>query len=438
MNIKPRERTAILQSLAAGVVPRTGLHHIQVGRKRELEALLGDLSRIEEGGAGVRFVIGRFGSGKSFFLNLVRTVALERKMVVLQADITLDRRLHGTGAAVALYTELMNNMSTRAKPEGGALPGLIERFVTEIHNEVVAGSGGPTAEQLISKKLQPMLEMTHGTNFVRVLAKYVEAYATQNDQLTNAAMRWLRGEYKTRTEARQDLSVRDIVEDTQLYDMLKLWSKFVRIAGYQGLFVNVDEMVVLSERLNNGPARVKNYEVLLQVLNDCLQGHVEGLGFCFAGTEEFLSDRRRGLFSYEAMATRLADNPFAKDAIDMNQPVVRLQSLTKEDLYVLLERISLVQACGDQSKLIMVHEGILKFLSFCERRLGAEHFLTPRDTVKQYVGLLNVLEQNPDKNLDTLLQADEQSKPRQESDVAESQSSPKLSDGDDVLAKFTL
>jgi hypothetical protein len=396
------------------------------------------LSRIDEGGAGIRFVIGRFGSGKSFFLNLVRTVALERKMVVLQGDITLDRRLHGTGAAVALYTELMNNMSTRAKPEGGALPGLVERFVTEIHNEVAAGSG-LIAEQVISKKLQPMLEMTHGTNFVRVLAKYVEAYATQNDQLTNAAMRWLRGEYKTRTEARQDLNVRDIIEDTQLYDMLKLWSRFVRIAGYQGLFVNVDEMVVLSERLNNGPARVKNYEVLLQILNDCLQGRAEGIGFCFAGTDEFLSDRRRGLFSYEAMATRLADNPFAKDAIDMHQPVVRLQSLTKEELYVLLERISLVQASGEQSKLIVTQEGILKFMSFCERRLGAEHFLTPRDTVKQYVGLLSVLEQNPEKKLDTLLQMEEQSEPKQKGEAAQSQPSPNKSDtGDDVLAKFTL
>lgn len=364
MNIKPRERTAILQSLAAGVVPKIGLHHVQVGRKRELEALLSDLSRIEEGGAAIRFIIGRFGSGKSFFLNLVRTVALERKFVVLQGDITLDRRMHGTGAAVALYTELINNMATRAKPEGGAAPGIVERFVSEVYNEVSADPKSGQAEQIIAKRLQPLLEMTHGTNFVRVLAKYVEGFATQNDNLTNAATRWLRGEYKTKTEARQDLNVRDIIEDTHLYDILKLWGAFLRIAGYKGLFVNIDEMVVLSERLNNGPARVKNYEIILQILNDCLQGRVESVGFCFAGTEEFLCDRRRGLFSYEALATRLADNPFAKNAIDMNQPVIRLQSLTKEELYVLLERIAAVQA-GD-GELRVRHEDILAFLAFCE------------------------------------------------------------------------
>lgn len=434
MNIKPRERTAILQSLAAGVVPKVGLHHVQVGRKRELEALLADLSRIEEGGAAIRFIIGRFGSGKSFFLNLVRTVALERKFVVLQADVTLDRRLHGSGAAVALYTEMINNMSTRAKPEGGAAPGIIERFVSEVYNEVTANPSSGPAEQIISKRLQPLLEMTHGTNFVRVLAKYVEGFATHNDNLTNAANRWLRGEYKTRTEARHDLNVRDIIEDNHLYDVLKLWAAFLRIAGYKGIFVNIDEMVVLSERLNNGPARVKNYEVLLQILNDCLQGHVEGIGFCFAGTEEFLSDRRRGLFSYEALATRLADNPFAKNAVDMNQPVVRLRSLTKEELYVLLERIAAVQAGGEPDKLIIKHDEIVKFLAFCEQRLGAEHFLTPRDTVKQFVGLMNVLEQNPGTSLDSLLQS-ESMKPAEASRDA---SAPGGDEDDDVLAKFTL
>ena len=434
MNIKPRERTAILQSLASGVVPKVGLHHVQVGRKRELEALLSDLSRIEEGGAAIRFIIGRFGSGKSFFLNLVRTVALERKFVVLQADITLDRRLHGTGAAVALYTEMINNMATRAKPEGGAAPGIVERFVSEIYNEVSANPASGPAEQIIAKRLQPLLEMTHGTNFVRVMAKYVEGFATHNDNLTNAATRWLRGEYKTRTEARQDLNVRDIIEDNHLYDVLKLWGAFLRIAGYKGIFVNVDEMVVLSERLNNGPARVKNYEIILQILNDCLQGRVEGIGFCFAGTEEFLSDRRRGLYSYEALSTRLADNPFAKDAVDMNQPVVRLQSLTKEELYVLLERIATVQSGGEEGKLLIKHDDIVKFLAFCEQRLGAEHFLTPRDTVKQFVGLLNVLEQNPAKTLDMLLQS-ESMKPVV---VSPDTAATGADDGDDALAKFTL
>jgi len=411
MDIKNRERTAILQSLAAGVVPKIGLHHIQVGRKNELQALITDLINIEESGSSIRFVIGRYGSGKSFFLNLVRMVAIERKHVILQADITVDRRLYGSGGCSrALYTELIKNMSTRAKPEGGALPGLIEKFVLDVHNELKGTTDFDILESTIKKKLQPILDLTHGINLIRVLAKYVEGFSKNNDDLINAATRWLCGEYGTKTEARQDLDVRDIIEDHHLYDMLKLWAKFVKLAGYSGLFVNLDELVVLSERLNNNAARAKNYEIILQILNDCLQGHVEGLGFCFAGTEDFLTDRKRGLFSYEALATRLADNPFStKETIDTKGPVIRLEPLSREDLFVLLGRIVNVHANGNPEKAIINQDGILKFINFCEKRLGSEYFMTPRDAVQKFVGLLNVMEQNPDKDLTYFIKDDSKS-----------------------------
>ncbi|MHB9071726.1 MAG: ATP-binding protein [Sedimentisphaerales bacterium] len=408
MSIKNRERTAILQSLAAGVVPKIGLQHVQVGRKNELQSLITDLINIEEDGAAIRFVIGRYGSGKSFFLNLIRMVAIERKFVILQADITIERRLHGSGGSSrALYTELVKNMSTRAKPEGGALSGLIEKFVLDVHHELQGTTDFDILENTIKSKLQPMLDLTHGMNFIRVLAKYVEGFSTNNDDLMNAATRWLRGEYGTKTEAREDLGVRDIIEDEHFYDMLKLWAKFVKLAGYSGLFVNLDELVVLSERLNNSMARNKNYEVILHILNDCLHGHVEGLGFCFAGTEDFLSDRKRGLFSYEALATRLADNPFATTGtIDTKGPVVRLEPLSREDLFVLLGRIVTVHANEAPEKAIINQDGILKFMNFCEKRLGAEYFLTPRDSVQQFIGLLNVMEQNPDKDLNYFIKDD--------------------------------
>ena len=405
MNIKHRERTAILQSLAAGVVPKIGLHNIQVGRKQELETLISDLRNIEDSAATIRFVIGRFGSGKSFFLNLIRTVALERNFVVLQADITVERRLYSTGGhAKALYTALIQNMSTRAKPEGGAMPGVVEKFVIDIHNQAGKGASLEDVENTIKKRLSPLLDLTHGINFVRVMARYVQGFSDDNDDLINSATRWLRGEYGTKTEARQDLDVRDIILDSHVYEMLKLWAAFVKLAGYQGLFVNLDEMVVLSERLNDKTARCKNYEIILQILNDCLQGQVDGLGFCFAGTEDFLSDKRRGLYSYEALATRLADNPFTtSEIIDTKGPVVRLQPLSREDLYVLMDRILAVHASGNQGKCLMDHEGIVKFMSFCERRLGATYFMTPRDAVQQFVSLIRVMEQNPSKTVDDFL-----------------------------------
>jgi hypothetical protein len=270
---------------------------------------------------------------------------------------------------------------------------------------------------------------------VRVLARYVEGFSKNNEDLMNSATRWLRAEYGTKTEARQDLEVRDIIEDSHLYDMLKLWSGFIRIAGYKGLFVNLDEMVVLSERLNNKMAREKNYEIILQILNDCLQGSVEGIGFCFAGTEDFLSDRRRGLFSHEALATRLADNPFTTTEItDTKGPVIRLQPLSREDLFVLLERITIVQAGGNPDNRLVDNDGLVKYMNFCEQRLGAKYFLTPRDAVRQFVGLLNVLEQNPGKTIEYFLKSPEQPVSNTDSTLKAIESKPDEED----LTRFKL
>jgi hypothetical protein len=406
ISIKPRERDAILQSLRAGVVPRIGLHHLQVGRLDEVAAVLDDLQRIEQGGASIRFVIGRYGAGKSFFLNLARMVAVERKFVVAQADITLERRLHGSGGqARNLYAELMRNLATRAKPEGGALSSVVERWVSELDHRVRT-SGGTDADVLreIKNQLKPLQELVSGFDFANVIGRYVEGFQAHDDTRMASALRWLRAEYRTKTEARQDLEVRSIIDDVQFYDYLKLFATFVRLAGYAGLLINIDEMGVFSHRLNSSQARTANYEVLLRILNDCLQGNVVGLGFLLGGTDTFLEDRRRGVYSYAALATRLADNAFAGMGLkDFSGPVIRLQNLSPENLFVLLDNVRSVLALGDPSKYLIDEEGIKQFMAQCRSRLGADFYLTPRDAVKHFVGLLSVIEQNPGTDWKTLL-----------------------------------
>ena len=403
ITIKPRERDAILLSLRAGVVPRIGLQHIQVGRKEEVAAILSDLDRIAQGGATVRFIIGRFGSGKSFFLNLARMLALEKKFVVVQADISPDRRLHASGGqARSLYTELMHNMSAGAKKDGGALPGLVERWVSDVEFDVRQTGGD--LHQAIYERLKPLQELVSGYDFATVIIKYVEGFQQGNDALMTASLRWLRAEYATKMEARQDLGVRSIIGDQDVYDYLKLMAAFVRLAGYAGLLVNLDEMGVLAQRLNNTPARNANYEMILRIVNDCLQGSVAGLGVVFAGTDAFMDDRRRGLASYEALATRLADNTFAVGGLrDYSGPVIRLQNLTVEDLYVLLYNIRHVYAAGDTSRYLVPDAALKPFIQHCASTLGAEFYQTPRDAVKGFVGLLSVLEQNPGTDWQTLL-----------------------------------
>jgi hypothetical protein len=395
--ITQRERAAILSSLAAGVVPRIGLQWVQVGRKEEVAALLEDLKRVEDASASVRFVVGRFGAGKSFFLNLMRTVALERKFVVVQADITTQRRLNSSGGeARSFYSELMKNLATRGKPEGNALPSLIERWVGDVAQQVTAGGGKPEdVEKRLAELCKPLQDLVCGYDFATVIAQYYRGYLQQNEALQSAAIRWLRAEYSTKTEARNDLGVRNIIDDDAIYDYLKLFARFVRIAGHAGLLVCVDELVVLSHRLNNKIARNNNYEAILRILNDCLQGAVEGLGFIFAATDESMFDKRRGLFSYDALATRLSENRFATDnMVDMSGPVLKLKNLTPEDCYVLLRNVLNVHACGDPAQYVVPDEAIEAYLKSCAQRMGAAYFQTPRETIKDWVGLLNVLQQN--------------------------------------------
>jgi hypothetical protein len=395
LKIRDRDRQAILKSLRAGVVPRVGLQHIQVGRKNEISAILRDLQQTGEGSAGVRFVIGRFGSGKSFFLNLASVVAIEQGFLVARADITTDRRLHGSGGqARALYSELMRNLASKAKPEGGALGPVIEKWLSEVTQ------GGDEKlqdlEQVLSKDLKPLQEYVSGFDIVNVLAAYLRGYQAGDEAKQTSALRWLRAEYGTKTEAREDLGVRAIIDDENIYDYLKLMAKFARIMGYKGLVVCIDEMVVLSHRLASTKARASNYEAILRMVNDCLQGSVEGLQILFGGTDECLEDKRRGLFSYEALATRLATNEFAKgEVVDLNGPVIRLKGLTKEDLYVLLHRIRDVFASGDSSKHLVPDDALGAFIEYSNKTLGDDYFRTPRDTVIRFVGLLGLIEQDP-------------------------------------------
>ncbi len=406
--IPPRERVAIIQSLAAGVVPGIGLHHIQVGRNDEVQALVRDLDQIAAGGAACRFIIGRFGSGKTFFLNLLRTVALQRKFVVAQADITTERRLHGSGGqARALYCELTKGMATRSRPEGGALSNLVERWIGDVDHEVrTAGGAEDTVRREIVNRLKPLQDLVSGYDFASVIVKYYEGFLSHNESLQQAALRWLRGEFATKTEAREQLGIRSIIDDDSVYDYLKLMAGFVRLAGFSGLLISVDELVVLSHRLNNTIARNNNYEALLRIVNDCLQGRAAGVGFLFAGTPECLEDRRRGIFSYEALATRLAPNRFAVDGRrDLSSPVIRLESLTPEDCFVLLHKIRDVFDGANPATRTFPDEALPKYLEMCQQRMGAAFFQTPRDTVKDFVGLLQVLQQNPETSWRDLIDA---------------------------------
>lgn len=434
-NIKPikqKEKDLIIQALAAGVVPRSGLQHIQVGRSQEVLALVKDIDRITEGGCALRFIIGEYGAGKTFFLNLIRLIALEHKLVTIHADLAPDRRLHATnGQARSLYSEAIRNMATRTKPDGGALQSIVERFITECAKE--SSLTGKPVESIIDAKLISLHEQVGGYDFSTVLKAYWKA-GEQDDETTKAAaLRWLKGEYSTKTEARTHLEIRNIIDDANVYDSIKLLSSFVKLAGYSGLIVVFDEMVNLY-KLQNSQARNQNYEQILRMLNDVLQGGADSLGFIFGGTPEFLMDTRRGLYSYQALQSRLSENSFAKGGlIDFSGPVIRLQRLTVEELYILLGNIRNIFALGNSNESLIPDEAMQTFMEHCNKRIGEAYFQTPRNTIKAFVQMLAVLEQNPDASWQELVGG-----AKIESEDNFEMDSDNLSEDDDDLTSLKL
>lgn len=401
-----REAKTILNSLSAGVVPRTGLRHLSVGRLPEVAALKSDLDHNREGGATVRFVIGRFGSGKSFLLQLMRTYALESKFVVADADFSPERRLFGSGdEAIATYRELMKNLSTQTRPDGNALPTIIEKWISGIQTNVAAENnlehGSPQfvsqVKNRIVSTLNEMQELVHGYDFASVLAAYYQSYSDNNDEMKANAIRWLRGEFSTKTEAFAALKVRSIIDSDNFYDYLKVLAVFFEKIGYAGLVVCLDEAAYLY-KITNSVSRNNNYEAILSIVNDCLQGKAAHIGFLIGGTPEFLEDQRRGLFSYEALRSRLAANRFLGEGLqDFTGPVLKLSSLTAEEIYVLLQKIRDIHRDQATTAVQMTDQDVHAYMEETLRRMGAREFTTPRELVREFVNLLNLLVQYPDK-----------------------------------------
>lgn len=432
--IRPKERDAIMQALSSGVVPRVGQRHIQVGRAGELGALIGDIDRIADGGSSFRLIIGDYGAGKSFFLSLVKAVALEKKLVATSADLSPEKRLFATGGqAVALYRELVSNLSTRSRPDGGALPAIVERFVATSSSE--AASSEVAVQEVIARKLTALTEFVGGYDFAAVVGAYARGHESGDEQLKSDAIRWLRGEFATKTDARAALGVRTIVEDSTVLDHLKLLAGFIRQAGFSGLMVVIDEMVNLY-KLAHGQSRTSNYEQILRVLNDTL-GSAEGIGYVMGGTPDFLYDPRKGLYSYAALQTRLAENPYAVDGVvDFTGPVVKLECLSPEDLFLLMVNIRTVVLSGPSASHVeFPDEAIEAFMKHCSERIGSAYFQTPRNVIKSFVSLLAVLEQNP-----TIAWGDLVGSVEIEDDPGEDLNSESTADAgeDDNLVTFSL
>lgn len=411
--IPKRVTTAVIQSLSAGVVPRTGLEYIAVGRKAEIEALLHDIDNIvAEGGASFRMILGRYGSGKSFLCQLIRNYALQRNFVVMDADLSPERRLTGTQKqGLNLYRELLTNAATKTRPDGGAFGALLERWISDMQQQVMQVGGlkpndpnfTSAVEDCIHKTVSQMEGMVYGFDFAAVISAYWNGHQSGDDTKKDAAMRWLRGEYSTKTEAREALGVRVIIDDDSWYDYIKLLANFVKDIGYRGLVVFIDEAVNLY-KISNTVSRNNNYERLLTIFNDTMQGKAQYLGVIIGATPQMVEDPRRGLFSYEALRSRLEESRFARDGLrDMSGPMIRLEVLTPLEIFVLLQRIREIHGLHYNYEPTVTDKELEYFLNEIRKRLGATQLMTPRDAVRDFIAVLNILQQNPGATFKTIV-----------------------------------
>ena len=436
--VPKRIAQTVLNSLKGGVVPRIGLPYIAVGRKNEIEALLHDVDIMTEGGASFRFIVGRYGSGKSFLLQTIRNYVMDRGFVVADADLSPERRLQGTrGQGLATYRELIGNLSTKTKPEGGALKLVLDRWINSVQSEAAqetgARPGEPVLTQAVDQKIyavtSSLSELVHGFEFAKLLSAYYHAYVEGDDETAARVVRWFRGEYTLKREAKEELGVNIIITDDDWYEYLKLFAVFFRLAGYAGMMILIDELVNIS-KIPNSITRQYNYEKMLTMYNDTLQGKARYLGIIMGATPQALEDKRRGVYSYEALRSRLAEGKFSRPgARDLMAPVIRLEPLTAEEMLVLCEKLAAMHAGLYGYAQHIGTQELAAFIKIEYGRIGADQNITPREVIRDFIELLDLLYQNPSLNMEELLQSDE---------FAFTKSEAVSDKADDNFADFTI
>ncbi|MDR1217018.1 MAG: ATP-binding protein, partial [Oscillospiraceae bacterium] len=410
-NTAPRRiASIIINALKGGVVPRVGLEYVTVGRAREIAALLHDIDIIADGGATFRFIVGRYGSGKSFLIQTIRNYAAARGFVVADADLSPERRFSGTkGQGLATYKELVRNMSTKSKPDGGALPLILERWISGVMSQAAVQfpQGGAQFDSEVSRRIYSVVSelegMVNGFEFAKAVIAYWQAYRSDDQTAKSNALKWFRGEYTSRREAREELGINFVVTDETWYDFLKIFAAFMVGAGYRGLIIMVDELVNIF-KISHSVTRQNNYEKLLTMYNDTLQGKASHIGFLMGCTPQCVEDKYRGLFSYEALRSRLSEGHFSAEGMrDLSAPIIRLEMLTQEEMYVLVEKLRDIHAGLYDYAPSLGRDELIYFLEAEYNRVGADTHITPREIIRDFIEIAGILHQNPETNVAEIL-----------------------------------
>ncbi|GBG94530.1 biotin carboxylase [Ligilactobacillus salitolerans] len=405
--INPKEAASIISALEAGVVPQRGVRHLLVGRNEEVKEVLRILDDVAAGGSDLRFWVGDFGSGKSFMLRTIEAIALQKNYLVATVDMTPTRRFYATdGKAKALYTAIVNSIISQTAQNGNALDTVFSQWINQIA-QAVASEAKISLPEALSKEAQSLmtnkiLDITGsfaaaGLAFEmgQAIVKYYEGVLDNDRMLKAQALRWIRGEIETKTEAKRELGINRVITDDNWFDAIKNLSELFSRLGYAGLVINFDEAVNLY-KLPRRQSRERNYERILNIYNECKSNEVQHLLVNFGATRKTVFDETRGLASYGALKGRLgAESSLDSELVNTNKTVLPLKPLTNEEIYTLLQRLTEIYNLHYRAQVELSLQEVQLYMEEQLNRPGADQFLTPRAVIKDYIEILDLIRQNP-------------------------------------------
>ncbi|MBU5427676.1 ATP-binding protein [Tissierella pigra] len=413
--VNPKEADNIIKALEGGVVPRRGIQHLLVGRNEEVQEIISILESITQGGSDIRFWIGDFGSGKSFMLRTIESIAVQKNFVVSTVDLTPTRRFYSSdGKAKSLYNEIINNIVIQTSQDGNAINTIIEEWINRIITNISERDNIPINQLLMieNKKIveNEILNITSCFKSVglsyelgQAISKYYEGIAEDNKVLKLKALRWIRGDIDTRTESKRELGIERIINDDNWYDAIKNLAELFSDIGYSGFVVNFDEAVNLY-KLPMAQTRERNYEKILNIFNECKSNTARGLFINFGATRKTIFDEHRGMSSYGALKGRLgSDGNLNSRLINTNKTALLLKPLTVEEIYTLLDNLNSIYNIHYRKNISMTTENIQIYMEEQLNRPGAAEFLTPRAVIKDYLEVLDLIRQNPDEEIESIV-----------------------------------
>ena len=413
--VSPKEADNIIKALEGGIVPRRGIQHLLVGRNEEVQEIISILDSIAQGGSDIRFWVGDFGSGKSFMLGTIESIAVQKNFVVSTVDLTPTRRFYASdGKARALYSEIIDNIVVQTSQDGNAINTILEEWINRIIMNISKRDNIPMNELLMieNKKIvgNEILNVTSSFNSVglsyelgQAIAKYYEGIVKNNKVLKLKALRWIRGDIDTKTESKRELGIERIINDDNWYDAIKNLAELFLDIGYSGFVVNFDEAVNLY-KLPMAQTRERNYERILNIYNECKSNAARGLFVNFGATRKTVFDENRGMASYGALKGRLGtEEGMDSKLLNTNRTVLPLKPLSVEEIYTLLENLNDIYNVHYRKNISMTTEHIKMYMEEQLNRPGSAEFLTPRAVIKDYLEILDLIRQNPDESIENII-----------------------------------